>query len=108
MVMDLMRIIQVHTRQYPIIDKEPNVDAPRFFFFYLLKDSDEPLWDGCTNQSKLSVIVYVFIIKSDNGLGEAGYNIIIKWTRSILPEWNRLKENFYTAKLMMKLLDLGY
>jgi hypothetical protein len=49
-----------------------------------------------------------FTIKSDNGLGEAGYNIIIKWTRSILPEWNRLKENFYTAKLMMKPLDLGY
>jgi hypothetical protein len=73
-----------------------------------LKDSDEPLWDGCTNQSKLSAIVYVFTIKSDNGLGEVGYNIIIKWTRSILPEWNRLKENFYTAKLMMKPLDLGY
>jgi len=73
-----------------------------------LKDSDEPLWDGCTNQSKLSVIVYVFTIKSDNGLGEAGYNIIIKWTRNILLEWNRLKENFYTAKSMMKPLDLGY
>jgi hypothetical protein len=28
--------------------------------------------------------------------------------RSILPKENRLKENFYAAKSMMKLLGLGY
>jgi hypothetical protein len=44
----------------------------------------------------------VFIIKSDYGLSEVGHDIIVKWTRSILPEGNRLKENFYTAKSMMK------
>jgi hypothetical protein len=50
----------------------------------------------------------VLIIKSDYGLSEAGYDIIIEWTRSILPEGNMLKENFYAAKSMMKPLDLGY
>ena len=41
-------------------------------------------------------------IKLDYGLCETSY------TRSILPEGNRLKENFYAAKSMMKPLNLGY
>jgi hypothetical protein len=41
-------------------------------------------------------------------LSEAGYDKIIEWARSILPEGNRLKENFYAAKSMMKPLSLGY
>jgi hypothetical protein len=49
MIMDAMRMNQGHVDQYPIVDEEPNVDAVRFF--NLLKDSDEPLWDGCTNHS---------------------------------------------------------
>jgi hypothetical protein len=32
----------------------------------------------------------------------------MEWARSILPEGNRLKENFYAAKSMMKPLGLGY
>ena len=69
----------------------------------LLKDSDEPLWDGCTNHSKLSAVAHVVTIKSNHGLSEAGYDKII-----VLPEGNRLKENFYAAKSMMKPLGLGY
>jgi len=41
-------------------------------------------------------------------LSEAGYDKIIEWARSILPEGNKLKENFYAAKSMMKPLGLGY
>jgi hypothetical protein len=51
MVMDSMRMNEGNVSQYPIIDEEPNANATRFFD--LLKDSDEPLWDGCTNYSKL-------------------------------------------------------
>jgi len=76
--------------------------------FFLKKDFDKSLWDGCTNHSKLSTVSHVLIIKSDYGLSEAGYDIIIEWTRSILPEGNMLKENFYAAKSMMKPLDIGY
>jgi hypothetical protein len=50
----------------------------------------------------------VFTIKSDHGLSEAGYDKFIEWARSILPKGNRLKENFYAAKSMMKPLGLGY
>jgi hypothetical protein len=85
-----------------------NLIQTRLGFFYLLKDSNEPLGDVCTNHSKLSIIAHMFTIKSDHGLSEANYDRIIDWARSILPEGNTLKENFYTAKSMMKPLGLGY
>jgi len=50
----------------------------------------------------------VFTIKLDHRLSEAGYDKIIEWVRSILLEGNRLKENLYVAKSMMKPLGLGY
>jgi len=50
----------------------------------------------------------VFTIKSDCGLSETGYDRIIKWARSIIPEENRLKENFFAAKSMMEPIGLGY
>jgi len=61
MVMDAMRMNQGHTGQYLIVYEESNVDAT--MFFYLLKDSDEPLWDGCTNHSKLSAVAQIFTIR---------------------------------------------
>jgi hypothetical protein len=73
-------------------------------FFDLLRDSDEPLWDGCTNHSKLSGVHH----QVRSRLSEANYDKIIEWARSILPEGNRLKENFYAAKSMMKPFGLGY
>jgi len=84
MVMDAMRMNQGNVNQCPIIEEESNADTARFFD--LLKDSDEPLWDGCTNHGKLSAVAQVFTIKSNHGLSEVGYDKIIKWARSILHE----------------------
>jgi hypothetical protein len=97
MVMNAMRMSKGNVSECPIVEEKPNVDAA--MFFDLLKDSNEPLWDSCTNHSKLSAITQVFTIKSDHGLSEAGYDKIIEWARSILSEGNRLKE---------KPLSLGY
>jgi len=76
MDMDAMRMNEGNASQCPIVEEEPNADAARFFD--MLKDSDEPLWDGCTNHSKLSVVAHVFTIKSDHGLSEVGYDKIIE------------------------------
>jgi hypothetical protein len=54
MIMDAMRMSEGNVSECLIVEEEPNADAARFF--YLLKDSDEPLWDGCTNHSKLSAV----------------------------------------------------
>jgi len=65
MVMDAMRMSEGIVRECPIVKEEPNADVSRFF--NLLKDSDEPLWDSCTNHSKLLVVAQVFTIKSIMG-----------------------------------------
>ena len=106
MVMDAMRMNQGNVNQCLIVEDEPNTYATRFFD--LLKDFDKPLWDGCMNHSKLSVIAHVFTIKSDHRLNEVGYDKNIEWARSILLEGNRLKENLYAEKSIMKPLSLGY
>ena len=80
MVMDMMRMNQGYVGQYLIVDEEPNADAAKIFDF--LKDSDELLWDRCTNHSKLSVIAHVFTIKSDHELSEVDYNRILKWAKA--------------------------
>jgi hypothetical protein len=53
--------------------------------FDLLKDFDEPLWDWCTNHSKLLVVAWVFTIKLDHELSEVGYGKIVEWAKNILP-----------------------
>jgi hypothetical protein len=106
MVKDAMRMNLGYTGEYSIIDEELNANAIRFF--KLLKYSDKPLWDGCTNHSKLLYIANVFTIKSNHEMSEVGYDRIIEWVRSILSEENRLKENFHAAKSMIKPFDLGY
>jgi hypothetical protein len=45
---------QYNASQCPIIEEKPNANAARYFD--MLKDSNEPLWDGCTNHSKLSAV----------------------------------------------------
>jgi hypothetical protein len=41
-------------------------------------------------------------------MSKASYDSIIKWEKNILSEGNRLKENFYAVKSMMKPFGLGY
>ena len=76
MIIDVIGMNQDYAGQYPIIDEEPNADTTKFFD--LLKDSDEPLWDECTNHNKLLLVARVFTIKSDRGLSEADYDIIFE------------------------------
>jgi hypothetical protein len=54
MVMDAMRMNQGNVSQCPIVEEEPTANTTRFFD--LFKDSNEPLWDDCTNHNKLSTV----------------------------------------------------
>ena len=76
MIIDVIGMNQGYAGQYPIIDEKPNADTTKFFD--LLKDSDEPLWDKCTNHNKLLIVARVFTIKSDRGLSEADNDIIFE------------------------------
>ena len=67
--MNAMRMNHDYPSEGPHAKEELNVDTTRFF--ELLKDYDESLQDGCINYSKLSIIIQVFTIKSNNGMNEA-------------------------------------
>jgi len=71
---DAMRMNQDYNGQCLIVNKELNANTTRFF--NLLKNSDESLWDNCTNHTKLSIVTQMFTIKSYHGLSEASYDII--------------------------------
>jgi uncharacterized protein (DUF1501 family) len=48
------------------------------------------------------------MIKSSYRSSDADYDRMLKWKKRMLPEGNRLKDDFYTVKPMMKPLGLGY
>jgi hypothetical protein len=84
----------------------PNPEATKFF--KLLKAAEEPLWDGCTKQSKLSARVQLLNMKSTLNLTQNAFNNFIDFTKSCMPNDENLVSNFYDAKKFMRPLGLGY
>ncbi|XP_011012767.1 PREDICTED: uncharacterized protein LOC105116949 [Populus euphratica] len=84
----------------------PNPEATKFF--NLLKAAEEPLWDGCTKQSKLSACVQLLNMKSTFNLTQNAFNNFIDFTKSCMPNDENLVSNFYDAKKFMRPLGLGY
>jgi hypothetical protein len=54
MLINAMRMNHGYVSKCSIVNEEPNTGGTRFF--EVLKDSDKPLWGGCTNHSKLSIV----------------------------------------------------
>ncbi|KAK4435136.1 hypothetical protein Salat_0676900 [Sesamum alatum] len=83
----------------------PNPEAQKFF--NLLKDADEPLWDGCKNHTKLSTVAQLLSIKSEYNLPEAYYDRLMLTIKNMLSEDEKLPDNFYTTKKHLSTLGLG-
>ena len=91
----------------PVVAEElPNPEATKFF--QLLKAAEEPLWDRCTKQSKLSACVQLLNMKSTLNLTQTAFNKFIDFTKSCMPNDENLVSNFYDAKKFMRPLGLGY
>ena len=74
--MNAKRLNHDYPNEGPRVEEVLNFDTTRFF--ELLKDYDESLWDRCTNHCKLSIIIQVFTINSNNGMSDASYDSIIE------------------------------
>jgi hypothetical protein len=58
------------------MEEAPNSDAE--LFYKMLKDVDEPLWDGCDKQcTRLSCVSKLLAIKSDCNLTKESLNRIL-------------------------------
>ncbi|KAJ6374124.1 hypothetical protein OIU78_029763 [Salix suchowensis] len=89
-----------------VIEEPPNVEASKFF--KLLKAAEEPLWEGCTKQSKLSASVQLLNMKSNLNLTQNAFNKFSEFAKSCMPDDANLVSNFYEAKKFMRPLGLGY
>ncbi|KAJ7963951.1 Transposon protein, putative, CACTA, En/Spm sub-class [Quillaja saponaria] len=88
------------------IREEPNCDAQNFYD--LLKNADEPLWEGCDWHSRLSAVTQLLNYKSEFNMSESLYDRLISIIKGMLPKDDKLPENFYRSKQMVKKLGLGY
>jgi Transposase-associated domain len=89
------------------MEEAPNSDAE--LFYKMLKDADEPLWDGCDKQcTRLSCVSELLAIKSDCNLTKESLNRILSAVQKWLPKDNRLPLDYYQCKKVVKGLGLGY
>jgi hypothetical protein len=61
------------------LEEDPNPSASKIYS--LLRDANEPLWDGCLKHSKLSAVTQLLNLKSEFNMSERCYDrmvVIIK------------------------------
>jgi len=110
LLMDAMGVDDAYSNDNvssPMVAEElPNLQATNFY--KLLKVAEEPLWDECIKQSKLSTCVQLLNMKSTLNLTRTTFNKFTDFTKSCLPNNENLVSNFYDAKKFMQSLELGY
>ncbi|KAL8116751.1 hypothetical protein AgCh_023056 [Apium graveolens] len=89
------------TREQPM-----NSDAKAFS--KLLEEGREPLWHGCTKHTKLSAVATLLNIKADHNISRECFESLLKAIKSMLPDNEKLPDNYYYCKKMVKKLGLGY
>jgi hypothetical protein len=89
-----------------VAEELSNLEATNFY--KLLKVAEEPLWNGCTKQSKLSACVQLLIMKSTLNLTQTTFNKFSDFTKSCMPNDENLVSNFYDAKKFMRPFERGY
>lgn len=81
-------------------------DATRFV--KILRETDEPLFEGCKKHSKLSFILDLFHKKCMNGWSNKSFNNLLSTLRETLPEGEQLPRSSYEVKKLIGDLGLGY
>ncbi|XP_056687321.1 uncharacterized protein [Spinacia oleracea] len=74
----------------------------------LLEASEEKLYEGCTNFSKLSFLLHLFHLKCMNHWSIESFNMLLKLILNAFPQILDFPSSFYYSKKMIKDLGLGY
>ncbi|XP_010495350.1 PREDICTED: uncharacterized protein LOC104772433 [Camelina sativa] len=77
-------------------------------FLAKLGDAETPLYPSCVNHSKLSAIVSLFRLKTQNGWSDKSFNDLLETLPEMLPEDNVLHTSLYEVKKFLKSFDMGY
>ncbi|KAJ8646970.1 hypothetical protein MRB53_008718 [Persea americana] len=89
-------------------DREQVMNYDAKAFFKLLDEGSEPLWPGCTKQTTLSTVATLLNIKADHNMSHECFESLLKAIKSMLPDGEKLPDNYYFCKKMVKKLGLGY
>ncbi|KAJ8630422.1 hypothetical protein MRB53_023745 [Persea americana] len=89
-------------------DREQVMNSDAKVFFKLLDKGSEPLWPGCTKQTTLSAVATLLNIKADHNMSHECFESLLKAIKSMLPDGEKLPDNYYFCKKMVKKLGLGY
>ncbi|XP_013608082.1 PREDICTED: uncharacterized protein LOC106314807 [Brassica oleracea var. oleracea] len=77
-------------------------------FLAKLAEAETPLYPTCSSHSKLSAVVSLFRIKSQNGWSDKSFDDLLQTLSNMLPEDNVLHTSTYDVKEFLKSFDMGY
>ncbi|XP_026377523.1 uncharacterized protein LOC113271815 [Papaver somniferum] len=78
-------------------------------FKKLLENAEKPLYEGCSNFTKLSAIVQLFKLKSKHDASDMFFNEFLPLLKDMLPkEGNLMARSTYQAKKILKEMGSGY
>ncbi|XP_071688567.1 uncharacterized protein [Rutidosis leptorrhynchoides] len=84
------------------LDMEDNVaDKYHDRLQQLFVDAEKPLYTGCMNFSKLSAVIQLVNLKSNNGWSDTSFTSLLELLNKLLPEGNELPVSTYQAKKLM-------
>ncbi|WVZ04090.1 hypothetical protein V8G54_024896 [Vigna mungo] len=74
----------------------------------LINDSEQPLYTGCSNFTRLSTTLKLFSLKARNGWTDKSFTELLELLKEMLPENNTLPIHNYEAKFFLCLMGLEY
>nr|XP_027083699.1 uncharacterized protein LOC113706000 [Coffea arabica] len=78
-------------------------------FYKLINDSQQDLYSGCKNFSKLSFIIHLLHLKCLGKMSNKIFNMLVELLREAFPEaMTNLPSSYYEAEKLMNTLGLGY
>ncbi|CAN6547389.1 unnamed protein product [Malus baccata var. baccata] len=86
--------------------QDPNRDAEKFY--KLLKEAEQPLYDGCKSYSNLSFVVNLLHIKSTGTMSNKAFGALLKLLKDAFPFCEKLPTSNDGAKKIVAELGLHY
>ncbi|XP_056687930.1 uncharacterized protein [Spinacia oleracea] len=74
----------------------------------VLKDSETPLYPGCSKYTRLSIILRLYNVKAGHGLTDQCFDEVLEVSKDMLPDDNVLASGAYEAKKILIPMGLPY
>ncbi|XP_028790871.1 uncharacterized protein LOC114746759 [Neltuma alba] len=87
-------------------EEMPNPDARAFY--ELLRAAQQPLWEGCEEESQLSATLQLLSIKATTNMSQQSFNLVSQLMRRTQPKDTHMPTDLYQTKKLVSKLGLDY